>query len=216
MKLTLFDLYPNLSDLHWCADEAALILLYGTDTAGQDHQLIFSLADELNTLAVRGDVEYRPYPEEDAKQLAERGEFPPLRLKATSVLEWALWHPSIVEVCDETKSWYSTKRPRRFVDCLTDDQKIDYLSRMLNPEVFSLAKQKFMADGISTHQRVKIAKRHASGAKARFQEDAIKKWQSGKYPSKRVFARRYNLWLLAEHQITITEAQICDDWLKGY
>jgi hypothetical protein len=110
MKLTLFDLYPNLSDLHWCADEAALILLYGTDTAGKDDQLIFRLTAELNTLAVRGDIEHQPYSEEDARQMAERGEFPPLRLKATSVLEWALSYPDMVEVCDETKSWYSTKR----------------------------------------------------------------------------------------------------------
>lgn len=224
MKLTLFDFYPELTGLYWHADEAAQVILFGTSDSGKESSLLFSLANELGAAAVRDEIQSRPYDEEVSKELALRGEYPPLMLNAASVMEWALLSPELVQVCEETKFWYQSKRVRRFSDCITDDEKVEFLSRMLNPEVFNLAKQKFMAAGISDHQRQIADKNPKHQFTRQLKAEARTLWaeRRQKFKSKGQFSQWFveYIWKrypdkLKELRLEIQEHTVAYEWIKG-
>jgi hypothetical protein len=70
---------------------------------------------------------------------------------------------------------------------------------------------------ISDHERRKVEKRHQSGQKAKFQQDAIQKWQATNRRKSRVaFSLQYRDELRTKHGIEIDYRTIAEDWLKGH
>lgn len=70
---------------------------------------------------------------------------------------------------------------------------------------------------LADHARRNVEKRHQNSVKAKFQQDAIQKWQAtnGKKP-KMAFSMLYRDELKAKHGIDLDYRTIAEDWLKGH
>ena len=70
---------------------------------------------------------------------------------------------------------------------------------------------------ISDHERRKVEKRHQNSIKAKFQQDAIQKWQAINGRKSRVaFSLRYRDELRTKHGIDLDYRTIAEDWLKDH
>lgn len=70
---------------------------------------------------------------------------------------------------------------------------------------------------ISDHERRKVEKRHQNSVKAKFQQDAIQKWQATNGKKSRVaFSLQYRDELKAKHRIDLDYRTIAEDWLKDH
>ena len=70
---------------------------------------------------------------------------------------------------------------------------------------------------LADHARRNVEKRHQNSIKAKFQQDAIQKWQATNGKKSRVaFSLQYRDELKAKHRIDLDYRTIAEDWLKDH
>ena len=143
-------------------------------------------------------------------------------VKPRDVIAWAYAHEK--PVSPACAAWFEKTSRKRLLDCTTDDEKVELLSRTLNPDLFNLAKQKFMAAGISDHQRQIADKNPKHQFTRKLKEEARTLWAERRqeFKSKGQFSQWFveYIWKrypdkLKELRLEIQEDTVAYEWIKG-